>query len=214
MLLTANQKNPTTIVLDNVIYPSKKVLTPKQKQAKHDLLCSLGFSATPVDFAYSHEYGYIEEKLIAFMESENIDLILVGGDDSPAMNYYKPYRVACVSFTSSYLYDSDDAKRLIVLAHELGHYLDYHYSHLGFDNKNFNSYFIRSMYDEFGYELTAWYYAEQMLDALGFKDWQKFVDLKIYALTTYAHGDEQVLNHILDNESAIVKQHLEKEYLY
>lgn len=163
------------------------------------------------EFTLSIEYEDIEMKLLRFMRKEKISFI---DDDNvlgtPYMCFDPQTKIGVIVFQPHYLdlEEIDSTERLIVLAHELGHYLDYTQCHgevTGKDMRGFSD-----MDKDMEYEMTAWKIAELILKDMHFYDWDEFNSYKEDALLTYADMDYDLLQGYLIIEDNVVASHLSK----
>lgn len=142
----------------------------------------------------------IEEKLYDFIEQEGINLL--SSDRTRCEMFFSTnHGYSGIVFKRKTLQSEDSTSRLIALSHELGHYLDFKW------NFQFNSHdFVKASKEgkELFSEITAWVYAEEILESLGFKEWMEFEETKFSSLMTYACYDADGLEEYLNLENFIV----------
>lgn len=142
----------------------------------------------------------IEEKLFDFIEKENIKLLI--SDKSRCEAFFSTgHGYSGIVLKSKMFEVEDNTMRLVTLAHELGHYMDFKWN-FQFDSHSF----VKASKEgkELFSEITAWVYAEEMLQYLGFDKWMEFDDIKFGSLLTYACYDIEGLEEYLGLEYFIV----------
>lgn len=146
----------------------------------------------------------IEQKLYDYLEGEKV---IVGVS----------LRVPCEAFITSYKgctaivmptdaeYRKDQVDRLVALAHEIGHYIDFKFNHdfgcESYDSKDDHARILSK-------EVIAWTYAYDILEALGFDKWDEFLFKMKDALLSYFKDErkEEVLEHVSGIRKMLRKQ--------
>ena len=162
-------------------------LTLDDKIMIREMYCH-GEFADVTDFL---DISRIEWYLYEFMNREDID-------------YFLSYRVSCETFcVSENNYHcimfteegicKDSLYRTMALAHELGHYIDFKhnfgYNRFEFDLANSGEGLLEA-------EAIAWKYARDILEVLGFDEWEQFAKLTFESLMTYAGTFEKTMELI------------------
>lgn len=144
----------------------------------------------------------IEQKLYEYLKAERV---MVG----------KSIKMHCEAFIASengYLTiifpigaedEEYQLERLIALAHEIGHYLDFKFNYEFninlFDTRNDRSRKLKK-------ELLAWTYAYDILNALGFSYWDDFmIKMKISLLTYFKPEEYEMMYQHIDVIEKLVR---------
>lgn len=126
----------------------------------------------------------IERKLYDYLEAEKVPVRVVGAFHCESFMYSnKGFLMVTVPADAEYR--EDQLERLVCVAHEIGHYLDYKFN---YDFKYYDFKVNGKEEDKqkiIHKEVMAWTYACDILEALGFDNWDGLVKRMSSALGTY-----------------------------
>lgn len=134
----------------------------------------------------------VESELLKFCERENILVYKIAFNEG-LINYGRNRPFAVIGIGLSAFGMNERWKSEVILAHEIGHFLDY--------KLNFN--FSGDKMAEYGslrMELVAWDFAFRLLQYLGFDEWEKLMGYANFCLSGYF---EKSFPEGFDQEEAI-----------
>lgn len=137
----------------------------------------------------------IERTLRKYIKSEGMK-IYVSGNEESEMFVNASCGYCAIFLVNKDIHETSDF-RICALTHELGHYLDYKYN-FNYDSDAFNK-FNETPHDSLETETVAWAYAKDILEVLGYTNWDYFYDTAITALSTYALGLSHIAKRYLIN---------------
>lgn len=136
-----------------------------------------------------------EKALRKYMKDEGLKLFVSETCDSE-MFVNAPSGFSAVVLLDKDVTAEDADVRLVTIAHEVGHYLDYKHN-FDYDSDAFGSESIHPN-DEIVTEAVAWAYAKDLLEVLGYTNWDCFFEVALDALSTYTY-DEALADQLLKN---------------
>lgn len=140
-----------------------------------------------------------EKALRNYMKGEGLKLFVSDTCDSE-MFVNAPSGFSAVILLNKDVAEENPHTRLISLAHEVGHYLDYKHN-FDYDSDAFGDESL-TVKREIVTEAIAWAYAKDLLEVLGYTNWECFYDVALDAFTTYTL-DEALADYLLHNTKAV-----------
>ena len=143
----------------------------------------------------------IEKKLYDYLNTQDITL-MVTYSSSCGTCICQGLSYKTIIYSPVLLDEKHSLERVVSLAHEIGHYMDCKH------NYNNNPIDFDAMYDKKInlMELVAWKYARDILNVLGFKEWDYFYTLLNSCLYTYVRNESQ-LYYSVDNMDELISQY-------
>ena len=198
-MLAEKVKAPINHVED-FMNPTQKELTYKHEELLANVMmnymATTFYKGTIYDKDTNNEYKDVLDKLFDYMEKENIYMVQSTWTNYASICFDKNHEHAVFLLDPHYFDVLTVPQTIAVIAHELGHYLDFkHY-------EKPDKAFIVEL------EMVAWALAEDILKAVGYNAWKDFEDVKKFGLMSYVDENIHKYNFYMNQFEEIVLNHI------
>lgn len=160
-------------------------------------------NAMPLDEEYVEGVLAIEHRLYEYLRKQGIDLLISEPLYSTSLVNFEQYKAICIE--KNLMDEGKAEERMVALSHEIGHYLDVKFNHVG-DAFRFNVVYNECKSNTITMELVAWIYGRNILKAFGYENDEFFIKQMLFCLGTYV-GDKEKTVEIVKNWKEIVSDY-------
>lgn len=183
-------KNEDKMIHDKFYHMSKQTLTTS-------------LYARTLDVSSIKNVSKEEKAIYDYLEKQDIELLITMLEGSTCLVNAPDYRGLAIE--AMLLDEQNSEERLVSLAHELGHYLDVKFNHHN-NAMYFNNMYSYSNQHRNTMELVAWEYGWNVLEALGYKNKEYYLNVYTDCLNSYIHKID-VTKNAINNSSELVEKY-------